>query len=400
MKKYKVLVLILAIALLPAAAHAQDNPQVSLAGGYTISLPDGWEQAEKEGVYTFSQGDLSISLTLPDVLASRVDLNADMDAAGVLVEVYAAMSEQTLDSETDIQTRMSSERAMATHEFQTGDGDGRGISVVLEVTPGQFALMEFQAPADGYEAALPDAFQIMESLQMRETSVGFIHTPCQVHAARNSVDLRVGPGTNRGVYTSMNSGPYYDVLGKKTLSDGSLWWRLDTDTGDANELWVADVDVETSGGCDLVADVDAPPLILAPPPPPPASSENPDSAPAAADPSKIPANGNWYFSVPTDFTVTCGEGIEGTGHNPDLGGSFTAQITASPDGTLVILTDPSGTTMFYGSDGHYQWATTVNGDTAFWHLYVSSPTQMSSSIWIPIGGTCSATIPVSVQYLG
>jgi hypothetical protein len=74
MKKYGVLALMLAIGLLPAGVHAQDDNEVSLAGGYTISLPDGWEQAESEGVYTFSQGDLSIALTLPDVLASRLTL--------------------------------------------------------------------------------------------------------------------------------------------------------------------------------------------------------------------------------------------------------------------------------------------------------------------------------------
>jgi hypothetical protein len=265
MKKYGLLALILVIALLPAAVRAQDGNQVPLSGGYTISLPDGWEQAESEGVYTFSQGDLSIILTLPDVLASQLDLTADMDAADVLVEAYSVMSEQTLDKETDIQTQMSGERAfLATHEFETDDGTGRGISMVMEVTPGQFALMEFQAPADTYETALPDAFQIMLSLQVSKPAAEVNAEPCQVRAARAYVDLRVGPGTNRGAFTSMKTDTTYGVLGKKTLEDGSLWRRLDiADTGGANELWVADADVETTGGCDQVADVDAPPIIPA-----------------------------------------------------------------------------------------------------------------------------------------
>jgi hypothetical protein len=265
MKKCGLLVLILAIALLPTAVRAQDGIQVPLAGGYTILLPDGWEQAESEGVYTFSQGDLSITLTLPDVLVSELNLTAEMDAADVLVEAYATLADQTLDKETDIQTQMAGERVLlATHEFQTDDGTGRGISMVMAVAPDQFALMEFQAPADVYEEALPDALQIMVSLRASEPVADVNVEPCQIRAARDYVDLRVGPGTNRGAFTTMKTDVTYGVLGKKTVEDGSLWWRLDiADTGGANELWVADADIETTGGCDQVADVDAPPIIPA-----------------------------------------------------------------------------------------------------------------------------------------
>ncbi len=265
MKKYGVLALMVAIVLLPVAVRAQGGNQVPLAGGYTISLPDGWEQAESEGVYTFSQGDLSITLTLPDVLVSELELNADMDAADVLVEAYSTLSDQTLDKDADIQTQTSGERVLlATHEFETDDGTGRGISVVLEVAPGQFALMEFHAPADAYETALPDALPIMLSLKVSKPMADVNAEPCQVRAARDYVDLRVGPGENRGVFTSMKVDTWFGLLGKKTLEDGSLWWRLDiADTGGANELWVADADVETTGDCDQVADVDAPPIIPA-----------------------------------------------------------------------------------------------------------------------------------------
>ena len=199
MKKYGVFALMLAIVLLAAGVHAQEGGEVVLSGGHTISLPEGWEQAESEGVYSFSQGDLSITLTLPDVLASELNLTVDMDAADVLIEAYATLADQTLDKDTDIETQTSGERTLASHEFQTADA--RGISVVLEVAPGKFALMEFQAPADVYESALPDAFQIMESLQVSEAP-GASAQPCQVRAAGASVDLRVGPGTNRGIYTS------------------------------------------------------------------------------------------------------------------------------------------------------------------------------------------------------
>jgi hypothetical protein len=408
MKKLALLALILGIALLPAAAHAQDGTPVPLPGGYTITLPDGWELVEHDGVYTFWQGDLSIILILPDKLASELELTDTMDAADVLVAAYATMSDQTLDKETDIETQMSADRALATHEFQTSDGTGNGISAVLEVAPGQFALMEFQAPGDAYETALPDALQIMESLQVSEAAAGVSAEPCQVRAASANVDLRVGPGTNRGIYTSMASGVAYGVLGKKTTSDGSLWWRLDTDTGSANELWVADADVETSGGCDMVQDVDAPPIIFGPPPPPPPSSESSSgeggtsqgtgAEESTANPSKIPANGRWYFAPASEFMVSCEGGTTERFSSADLGVySFTANITASPDGSWVSVDGD----IFYGRDGYYTWSMNTGSWYGAWHLYVRSPTQMSADIAIaPIGIPCSGTVPVSVQYLG
>ncbi|HVO70448.1 MAG TPA: hypothetical protein VMT24_10405, partial [Aggregatilineaceae bacterium] len=329
------------------------------------------------------------------------ELTDTMDAADVLVEAYSTMSDQTLNKEADIETQTSGERAMVTHGFQTDDGKGRGISVVLEVAPGQFALMEFQAPADAYETALPDALQIMESLQV-SPAAGSGAEPCQVRAASAYVDLRVGPGTNRGIYTSMPTGSSYGVLGKKTVSDGSLWWRLDMDTGSANELWVADADVETSGSCDQVADMEAPPLIFAPPPAPAPSSENPSGTAPTPNPSKVPANGKWYFAVAPEFMVSCEGGDTERYSTADLGFQpFTAQITASPDGASLTLSDPSGTSVFYGQDGYYQTGENMGDVYLAWHLYVSSPTRMSSDITVTfLTMPCSGTFPISVQYLG
>ena len=258
--------------------------------------------------------------------------------------------------------------------------------------------MEFQAPADVYESALPDALQIMESLQVGEAAAGVSAEPCQVRAASAKVDLRVGPGTNRGIYTSMTTGVSYGVLGKKTLSDGSLWWRLDTDTGDAGELWVADADVESTGNCDMVQDVDAPPIIFGPPPPPPPSSEGTSGEEPSANPSKIPANGRWYFAPASEIMVSCEGGSTRRFSTADWGlTAFTAQVTASPDGSWVSV----GGDMFYGRDGYYTWSMTTGGAYLSWHLYVHSPTQMGADIAVaPLGVSCSGTVPVSVQYLG
>lgn len=294
MKKYTVLTLMLMMVLLPAVVYAQGNMPVVLSGGYAIVFPEGWEQAESQGIYTFTQGDLTITVTLPDVLASKIDLSADMDAAAVLAIYHEATLGKAIDPAVDVQLYQSRQRAMATHKFETDEGAMVGVTVVLEVLPGKFALMEFQAPADVYGAALPNAYHIMGSLQGSKPAAAVSTVPCQVQAAQPNVTLRVGPGENRGVFTGMKTDTVYGVLGKKTVEDGSLWWRLDVaDTGGANELWVADVDVQKTGDCDLVADVDAPPII-------PAGGTSGDDT----DEGSPEIYCNWYYIPETD-TLVC-----------------------------------------------------------------------------------------------
>ena len=80
---------------------------------------------------------------------------------------------------------------------------------------------------------------------------------------------------------------------------------------------------------------------------------------------------------------------------------FTAQITASPDGSSLTVADPGGTLVFYGQDGYYQWGMNIDDAYVAWHLYVSSPTQMGADVNVTfLSESCSGTVPVSVQYLG
>lgn len=80
--------------------------------------------------------------------------------------------------------------------------------------------------------------------------------------------LRVGPGTNRGVIGSLELGRDFTVIGTNVLSDGQVWWQLDKSeaapTSQANQTWVADSEVTTTGDCDQVGDASAPPIIRAP----------------------------------------------------------------------------------------------------------------------------------------
>lgn len=93
------------------------------------------------------------------------------------------------------------------------------------------------------------------------------------------VTLRVGPGANRGELGDMNANATYAVTGWANDPDGAPWWQLDT----ASEpSWVAQADVHALGTCDRVAQVEAPPMVLAVPPAPTgagAPAGGPDLAP-------------------------------------------------------------------------------------------------------------------------
>lgn len=87
--------------------------------------------------------------------------------------------------------------------------------------------------------------------------------PCIVQAEHADVAVRVGPGLHRAIRIYLPTNRAFPVIGKATAGDGSLWWKVDI--AGIEQAWVAQSDVAAAGGCALVADVDAPPVILAPP---------------------------------------------------------------------------------------------------------------------------------------
>lgn len=75
------------------------------------------------------------------------------------------------------------------------------------------------------------------------------------------VQLRVGPGEQRGALGTMNASITYPVLGWANDPDGRSWWQLDTGE---NPSWVAQDNVRIMGDCAMVSEVEPPPLVVAP----------------------------------------------------------------------------------------------------------------------------------------
>ncbi len=89
-------------------------------------------------------------------------------------------------------------------------------------------------------------------------------TPCEITTPNGNVEMRVGPGFNRGVRDYLPANHTYTVIGKATANDGSLWWQISV--MGVPEAWVLQTAVVPAGACDQVPDVNAPPIIIAPPP--------------------------------------------------------------------------------------------------------------------------------------
>lgn len=148
------------------------------------------------------------------------------------------------------------------------------------------ALMEVAQKAESdVQPTVSDAQQRLSAGTLPADPAQFAQStaPCTVRAS-NEVSVRVGPGENRGVYTSLPANRDFTVTGQSTANDGSLWWQLDKteiEGGDmANSLWVAQTDVVSSGNCSVAAveAVAPPPVILPRPSPVPTSAAPPVTA--------------------------------------------------------------------------------------------------------------------------
>lgn len=160
---------------------------------------------------------------------------------------------------------------------------GEGVRVNLG---GEDGLMPIAAPVAIATFAFPEmAYAPLDLLP------GNIACIVGVPDRNADVALRVGPGAQRGEIGSMNVNASYAVIGWAEDPDGAPWWELDT--GDQSS-WAAQADVRAVGRCADVAQVEAPPLVIAAPP---ASAGDSGAAPAAG-PDLAPTSNTVWQMVP------------------------------------------------------------------------------------------------------
>ena len=88
---------------------------------------------------------------------------------------------------------------------------------------------------------------------------------CAVRAEREGVAARVGPGTARSIFTFLNPGIDYTVIGQAADEGGNLWWQVDKTQFAGHEavisLWVAQAEVTALGDCADIPQGEIPDVI-------------------------------------------------------------------------------------------------------------------------------------------
>jgi hypothetical protein len=136
--------------------------------------------------------------------------------------------------------------------------------------------------------------------------------PCTVRTSQQGVYVHVGPGSYRGILDYLPVDKDFKVIGKGKSPkepDGPYWWKIQLYDYE-QEAWVNPDDVEISGDCELVADVDAPPFVPAKQP-----TEAPEDTPVPVDPGTPgtvpPGQTGINYTGPNGqtFTLPCGSAI-------------------------------------------------------------------------------------------
>lgn len=353
----KLLLISLALLTLPLTfAFAQaDQPLttvVDLLDGYVISVPDGWEveqDSQTEG-FTLSNNEITLFVLNPEQVNNLVE-SEDVALDSLLIDVYDELYDGRPSLE-EIETAEISEREVVSWQYD--EREVHGIFYVIRLSDDRPGVVDVFTEDTALEDHMELVTNIIASFDVAQESFisveGF--EPCLISTDQaNSVDLRVGPGTNRSVLSSLPAGEEFQVTGRFTTDDGSVWYQLNKEevapNSAANEIWVAAADVAETGSCDAVADVSAPPIIPIVTQPPANESGDETSTTSVA-----PTRGRWTVTFDAMTTAVCPSGTLTVASSEVYNvASFTLNITAIMEDGSAFLGD--GGLFVRQADGYY-----------------------------------------------
>lgn len=301
---------------------------------------------------------------------------------------------------SDVQDIKIGDRDAVRYDYKTPDKNVAFI-LVVPFNDDTFGLMEAVStdsdfPEEDIVLAVAATFDIGEGGATPEST----ETPQEVVActvstsSANAVHIRVGPGTNRTSFAFLPTDTDFTVLGQATAKDDSVWYKLDKDAvapgKSAAEAWVAAKDVDSTGDCTNVVDVNAPPIvpIVAAPPP---STGGGDTGGGTVTGGAEPSPGSWTINYAPTAPGSClGTGtvniplgfsadrvtVSGSGSTITFAGDTYTRIQpgvyqglfSAPDGSSVLLTLRVASSTVMGvefiltfSEDNTQCSITVNG---------------------------------------
>lgn len=433
--------LLFVLGALPLAAQAIELDQTITMDASTIRVPEAWAVAPDTvvGGWIAAQGELTIHILEPVVVSQWMTVTTGTTAADVIDDLEEVFNLGA--SRADIMYYSGLRYLAASYIYRKGADSGALIAA--QVGDEAFLALHVQSKGRAVEKAFDLVNAIVASYvpdgtaasSAGMTGIGEAETisdsqptgeACLVVAATDAT-LRVGPGLHRASIAYLNTTQEVTVTGRLVADDGGVWYQLDKSqaapTTAANEIWVAAEDVETSGDCDMVGEVTAPPVIRAANPPaqpqptsapavePGSSSQGasspapqPTAAPAqpeqpAANGMVIPQAGTWLLAMNANTDVSC----QGTNNvvvaSSELWQvlSWTGYLSARPDGSALNI---DGDLFTFAPPNYYVGSLTLDtgGNIQLW-LNIQSPTFITG--WTTINEVvdetpCSATTGLSI----
>ncbi len=420
--------LVLCIGLLSVLSFAQGDGESTFEfedSGASITFPDDWEQSVGEdGGLELVLGGTTVLADDETVIASLIDVD-EADSLETLVELFVGELAISEDEDTEfgaIKLVELGEREVARMPFEI-DG-ASGAFIALPMDDDSVGMVMFLIPTDDVEELSPVVDEIIASFNVSDGS-GSTATgeACTVSTTEsNTVQIRVGPGSNRTVIAFLPTGLDFGVLGQTTDDDDNVWFSVPKDdvapTKAVNETWVAADSVDQSGDCANVVDALAPPIIpirTAPPTPVPqvdddgtvtetvvdTPADTPDEATGDdfavdADGAYIPTQGTW-LEVHGNGSWRCGDSISGVA-SPTTG-DFTA--TLSGGGANGIVFDGNFFT-YIGNNTYENYYTeeTSNGTYVARTTFTLTSANTGSGSIGEVIGPCSGFLPITVNFVG
>jgi hypothetical protein len=401
------LILLAILVAIPAAAQDIELTETyTFEDGTSFQYPDAWTLDAKSS-YVMLQGDHT-QVFMVEAASFEDDGFTENASLQDALEAYfksVFVGQIDFDADKAKEVEIGGREAMR-YDYDDPSGD-EALLIVIRFSDDTLGALD-SVSLGGRLTEEDEVLAIAASLDRGESggasgdvSATTDTTPCTASTGTaDSVPVRVGPGTNRAPFVFLPVDQDFTVLGKAEASDGSLWWKLDKQEvapkKSAAEAWVAQLDVEESGGCDAVVDVNAPPVIPIVAAPPTTGGGNSggggggsNGQPAGAGES-IPQAGSWTFSYPKTMPGSCTD-IPTQNIQIDIP-SETVSISSVSGSSLLL----DGSRFNHVAPNTYQgsWIN-VFGDPVLFTLRVASPTLMGGEFIISFtqdNHQCSVTV--------
>lgn len=247
--------------------------------------------------------------------------------------------------------------------------------------------------------------ELVSSLKAPDTSAASLKACTVSTGKKRSVELRVGPGTNRTSVAFLPSGTQFTVLGKSSDKDGKVWFQLDkkevAPKSSAKEVWVLSTDVTTSGDCASVANAAAPPIVPITHVSAPAKTDS-GTTTASSTGTIAPQAGTWTVSFARQTNASCAGTDNFVLNTSEVWIDWTEADYVQ---TIVIQAVTPDHFIFDGAqyqstgNNHYMGSWTFeDGKNTQMYLTVLSPTSIVGQMIGNVGSgdeACSATLDMS-----